>query len=243
MATIKLQNGKVITKDGKVSCECCGGADVDCNESFQITDRNVFQITKEEYNEYVRGGTWSVSLNETQSEIGKRIIPARNASITGSTSYSKQSDQVTINRNGCSQIYFFSHSAQRTFFQTDPANLFSTLVVPNSSWGCRLEILLKKENNNYYVKFSTRSSTSATEFNYSGVPPECQYAAGSPPNQKTHNFNQASHTVNGNSLSACIGIITLAQLLLINDTLISFPEGTYLNTNSSSIDFTFTPNL
>jgi hypothetical protein len=24
MATIKLQNGKVITKDGKVSCECCG---------------------------------------------------------------------------------------------------------------------------------------------------------------------------------------------------------------------------
>jgi hypothetical protein len=33
MATIKLQNGKVITKDGKVSCECC--EDEDCTEDYQ----------------------------------------------------------------------------------------------------------------------------------------------------------------------------------------------------------------
>jgi hypothetical protein len=56
MATIKLQNGKVITKDGKVSCECC---EKECFSAY-YTGLNVFEITKQEFNSYVRGGNWNV---------------------------------------------------------------------------------------------------------------------------------------------------------------------------------------
>jgi hypothetical protein len=240
MATIKRkQNGKIITKDGKVSCECC---ETICNESFLITDRNVFQITRQEYNQYVKGGIWSVSLSEAQSEIGKRTIPNRDASISGSVAYSTNASSVTINKNGCNQQYLFFHQAPRTYVKTDPANSSSTLVVPNADWGCSLQILLKKQNNNYYVKFLTQSAISATEFNYAAAPPICEFRTGSPPNQKKYNFPAASHSVNENQLSACVGIVTFASFLLISDTLLNFPANTYSSANSSTINFTFTPN-
>jgi hypothetical protein len=42
MATIKLQNGKVITKDGKVSCNCC--ACFGCGSVAEITDATTITI-------------------------------------------------------------------------------------------------------------------------------------------------------------------------------------------------------
>jgi hypothetical protein len=70
MATIKLQNGKVITKDGKVSCECC--SEINCEFGYvpffqngTNFNYNTFEITEEEYNFYTknRAGEYEVSIN------------------------------------------------------------------------------------------------------------------------------------------------------------------------------------
>lgn len=40
MATIKLQNGKVVLKDGKASCSCCTGYTICIDNSNQILDNS-----------------------------------------------------------------------------------------------------------------------------------------------------------------------------------------------------------
>ena len=100
MATIKRKpNGKIITKDGNVSCECCG-----CGGP--TSGQNVFEITKQEYDAYKKGGTWSVSTNWVQfesanpnciangtgsgsvSELGQGCVHSVNGTANASTTYS-----------------------------------------------------------------------------------------------------------------------------------------------------------
>ena len=63
MPTIKTQDGKVVTKDGKVSCECCGpegpscpigGACVSSGNTVRKSINNSQALT------YFAGGTWNV---------------------------------------------------------------------------------------------------------------------------------------------------------------------------------------
>lgn len=66
MATIKLQNGKVILKNGAVSCECC---EIICEKpQDQLVLYNTFQITKDEYNYYLGGGNLSLNYNISHQE-------------------------------------------------------------------------------------------------------------------------------------------------------------------------------
>jgi hypothetical protein len=101
MATIAIQKGKVVLKDGKVSCECCG-----CNADFSISDQNVFEITKQEYDAYKKGGTWNISSDWVQfesanpnciatgsgsgsvSELGQGCVHSVNGTANASTTYS-----------------------------------------------------------------------------------------------------------------------------------------------------------
>jgi hypothetical protein len=57
MATIALQNGKVILKDGKASCTCCDSC------TYKESDTHVFEITKEEYDSYIQGGNWVINYS------------------------------------------------------------------------------------------------------------------------------------------------------------------------------------
>ncbi len=64
--TIKTQGGKVITKDGKVSCECCEGCPSDSPSPYGIV------LTKEQYNNFKKGGDYTMSavLSETRTGEG-----------------------------------------------------------------------------------------------------------------------------------------------------------------------------
>ena len=88
MATVKLQNGRVILKDGKVSCSCCNC--IYTEEEWQSvtasSPANVFEITKEEFNQYFKGGSWQVDTNWTQGELVASETPNCVATGTGSGS-------------------------------------------------------------------------------------------------------------------------------------------------------------
>ncbi len=60
--TIKTQGGKVITKDGKVSCECCGGGGCECGNLA-----GAISLTKQQYNTFRLGGDWIMNavMNES----------------------------------------------------------------------------------------------------------------------------------------------------------------------------------
>jgi hypothetical protein len=65
--TVKTQGGKVITKGGKVSCECCGGEECGSPPPF----RCVIPITEEQYKSIRRGGSYSInaSFSDEQSIV------------------------------------------------------------------------------------------------------------------------------------------------------------------------------
>ena len=60
--TIKTQGGKVITKDGTVSCECCGGC-----ECGNLDLAGAISLTKQQYNTFRLGGDWIMNavMNES----------------------------------------------------------------------------------------------------------------------------------------------------------------------------------
>lgn len=146
MATIKTQNGKVITKDGKVSCECCG-----CSGAFSITDQNVFQITKEEHDAYKKGGTWNVFVNWFATELVTSQTP-------NCTSSANDSGSFTGTAIGC--FHFVSGDVNGTTTYTGPC--FGDITA-NYSFGNSVQLLLKFENGNYYAKYIVSSNVSNSE--------------------------------------------------------------------------------
>jgi hypothetical protein len=146
MATIKLQNGKVITKDGKVSCECCY-----CNSSFEITDQNVFEITKEEHDKYRLGGTWNFTGNFTASEL----VTSETPNCTGNTNTQINN---SMDASGCQHNVNFSTDA--SFEYTGPC--FGDITI-DYSFGTNLLVLLKYENQKFYAKYILNSILSSSE--------------------------------------------------------------------------------
>jgi hypothetical protein len=69
--TIKTQDGKVITKDGKVSCDCCNCiyTEEEWQSATASSPANVFEITKEEFDQYYNGGTWQVDTQWIAREV------------------------------------------------------------------------------------------------------------------------------------------------------------------------------
>ena len=146
MATIKLQNGKVILTNGKASCTCCG-----CNESFSITDQNVFEITKLEHDAYKKGGTWNINGNWSGNELVTSQTP--NCTSTGNSSVSHSQ-----NLSGCSHYIDFQTNASTTY--TGPC--FGDFTV-NYSFGTNFTVLLKYENEKFYAKYIITSNVSSSE--------------------------------------------------------------------------------
>jgi hypothetical protein len=130
MATIKTQGGKVLTKDGKVSCECC----VECpspeeNVFNDLLNKQIFEITKEEYNKIYNGATWDISIEYDASfEFGKEaaidsyLIREENGSV----------DISFLAFNGCGfadqgSVGIFNRKTTRIFLNGDrPSEVFNS---------------------------------------------------------------------------------------------------------------------
>jgi hypothetical protein len=147
MATIKLQNGKVITKDGKVSCSCCY-----CNNEFDINSQNVFEITKEEHNAYRRGGVWNISGIQSLNELVSSQTPICTSNGSDLISYS-------INKSeSCSYDINFSTNAQQTY-----AGPCSGNYTQEYSFETTVNISLRYINKKFYVKYIMNSNVSSSE--------------------------------------------------------------------------------
>jgi hypothetical protein len=146
MATIKTQNGKVILKNGKVSCECCDSV-LTCNGP--TSGQNVFEISKEEYIKYSKGGTWNVSTTWAQSESADP-----NCAVSGTGSGS-----VSATTNGC--IHVVNGTANATTVFTGACDGDFT-VNYTFGFGITLELGIDNsgETKRYYAKYYAFSNVS-----------------------------------------------------------------------------------
>jgi hypothetical protein len=155
MATIKLQNGKVVLKDGKASCTCCIRV---CNGSFLITDRNVFEITKSEYNAYINGGTWDIQTtwvhNESYSGYGYLGSESATAVGGGSANSSKFSEGCVHSVSGT-----ISTSVLFTIIRLSGTNTFTV----NSVFSTGMGLSLKVYENKYYARYNAYSVVSDSD--------------------------------------------------------------------------------
>jgi len=142
MATIKTQGGKVITKNGKASCECCG-----CGGP--TSGQNVFEITKQEYDAYKKGGTWNVSSNWVQFESAN---PNCIANGTGAGS-------VSATREGCVHTVNGAADASTTYSGDCFGDLTQDYIF---GFGITLELgeALLGETKKYYAKYYAFSNVS-----------------------------------------------------------------------------------
>jgi hypothetical protein len=166
MATIKTQNGKVILKNGKVSCECCGEI---CDGEFETTDQNVFQISKEQYNAYASGGIWHVSTTWTQIESAD---PFEDSTITVSGT---GSGSVSLFQEGCIHNVSGIAISNITFSEDEES------YVVQSEFGFGISLSLKidnsTDNTKYYAKYIGFSNVSSSELTESptGYPPNVNF--------------------------------------------------------------------
>jgi len=67
MPIVKTQGGKVVTKDGKVSCECCAPPVSDCTTATTSPSFSEIElwtlISEEQYAELFAGGSWLISVS------------------------------------------------------------------------------------------------------------------------------------------------------------------------------------
>jgi hypothetical protein len=144
---IKLKSsGAVILKNGKVSCECCG-----C--SGPTEGRNVFQITKLEYEAYLKGGIWTLVSYFSESE----------STSDGKTSFGEGSINVSGFTEGCSGRVAGVGTA---YVQYNGA------AASNYDIRCSINYELGRRARGYFVKFTGTSheATSEIESSYHGYP-------------------------------------------------------------------------
>lgn len=146
MAKIKLQNNKVILKSNKASCSCC----VSCNEPFNIGGRNVFEITKQKYNQYFNGGTWNIS---TAINFNYSSIYQKNISGIPTTQSATASAQLTFTRirSGC--VHYISVNIPGQYQVNFSSSSYSDSFSGGTSYKLDFVIYLKENNGRYYVKY------------------------------------------------------------------------------------------
>lgn len=78
MATIALDAGKVVLKDGKASCTCCGPECVcDPETEYGIV------LTEEEYNNFKQGGNYTMSATLSENYFGDPYTCSSNLNGSG----------------------------------------------------------------------------------------------------------------------------------------------------------------
>lgn len=230
MATIKLQDGKVILKDGKVSCSCC---EADCNELFNITDPNVFEITKQKYDQYFSGGTWQLSIslnvNQSASYTGNQALPA--------TQIGSALLQTTLSRvrSGCRHLITINQNLgqyQVTINYSSGNTFTSSGAMPTTA---TFEIKLKKIGNKYYVKYITSISIDTNLSFISGL------RRGFDVLNKTEKYpTQIQSIVDGNNITIYRMGVEPFFILRLPPTP-SIPWTSWNETSSATLNATFTP--
>jgi hypothetical protein len=160
MAAIALQDGKVVLKDGKVSCSCCD----ECDENFLITDQNVFEITKAEYDGYRNGGNWSIESSWNQYENYSEDFGSATAVGSGY-------GIVSGFASGCYHSGFGTMETSTTYsFTPEEGDPYSFTQEGQAQFGISLS--LKKYDGKYYARYTAFSvvSSSIVESSPSGYP-------------------------------------------------------------------------
>lgn len=88
MATVKLQNGRVVLKNAKVSCDCC----IECIMPSYIS--NPIIITKEQYEALGRGGSGSFLASASSTDC--EGVPAYYNSTTMGVSFTEPIPEFLI---------------------------------------------------------------------------------------------------------------------------------------------------
>lgn len=147
METVKRQsNGNIILKNEKVSCGCC------CPSKNTWSGNNIFEITREEYSGFSKGGTVSINYSASSDDF----IPYKNDS-----KYDRWEERRQ-NINKTNQLSLFKCSTSVFFTGTD---LFRQWYregieypgIPDfNSSVCYITFSLKiaKENGKFYAKYS-----------------------------------------------------------------------------------------
>jgi hypothetical protein len=254
MAKVRTQNGRVILKNNRVSCECCNN-DFACDARYQFPG-NIFEITREEYSKYLnRRGTWIADYSETQFESGKILFPAtfgplRNASVFGAALFSNRAPtSSSFSFFNCFQFYNYAHEAPRTLVGIFPAVEGSVQVQENAQWGFNFNLQLKQEDQKYYAQFRIGSCIAS-----SSSEPPCQVSTRFriPFENEfvtvTHPTNPANYSVDGNNVIGCAGVGGCSGFVgtQLKDTSLEqeYLQGTkiYQNNNSSTITLRFVEN-
>jgi hypothetical protein len=258
MATIKRKsNGRIILKNGKVSCSCCG--EVSCVNTFYRSNANVFQITKEEYDKYrAANGKWKLSGSETFNQVGTLRFRPGLSSKTGSVSLEAELSGPATGIDRCSQDWSHVEISPVTFTQAETPYLPGTFTDFNYRWTYILRVLLKTIGDQYFVRFESIGEVGLTEtsnFSFTGSTSDrrpCTVTTRvAAPTRCTFSYtnNPISCSVDGNGLVGCTGFPTSGANLYswglwTNSKVDECYDGIdyYSNNDASNLTYTFIPN-
>jgi hypothetical protein len=140
-----------------VSCECCG-----CDGEFEPTDQNVFEISKEEYKNYLYGrGIWKFNANINMNlnfDVNPNIGPApiRVDFEENQSFITNQTVNITIPSNStkkCAYSFYVEFQnyniviVRTTFFPRQETITYNEI----SSLNAQLNVSLKNVNKKYYL--------------------------------------------------------------------------------------------
>jgi hypothetical protein len=188
MATVKLQDGKVVLKDRKVSCECCGGKD--CRMSFGVSDKNVFEITKQEYDRYFNGRTWLFEGSfSARSQVN--LQSGSQCSKVYSGGISEIVNASGIGNTGCRNVAITNSDLNIDIQNSGPCR-FTESPTEKASYFPRIRIDLGTLKTNlgkkYYIKYDLQGALARYE-----IPPTSPDITRFPAN--------GSYSVDGRQLS------------------------------------------
>lgn len=151
--TVKRNGDRVILKDGRVSCSCC-----ECiytEEEWQgvtvSSPANVFEITKEEFNQYFKGGNWQVDTNWTQGELVTSQTPNCVATGTGSGSVNEFAE-------GCNHFVEGIAAASTTY--SGPC---SGDIVVDYTFSFFIKLRLGRVGSKFYAHYKALSNVSDSD--------------------------------------------------------------------------------
>lgn len=142
MPIVKTQGGKVVTKDGKVSCECC----FTCEQNINAPHYRSVAITQQLYEMFRAGGTITVSsfevsgsgnFRQTMLFLGQSwtgLVPSTNVEFSAQTAPLTGAHGIFPNTSGTCSIIAMPASFESQMF-------ISRLCIPQAtitSIGCRV---------------------------------------------------------------------------------------------------------
>lgn len=139
MATVKLQDGKVITKDGMVSCDCCSQCQKDLwtqFQTFQIDQQYINVIDKDVLfgKLLLQGGTWRLDYN-IDCHITQRVQmayvgnPSQTLLWDYDIKFNINGSRETYREGNCLEIFAFEPRQDGTELPISPT---IDLIIPSS---------------------------------------------------------------------------------------------------------------